>query len=137
VRAAVEEQAAVRTATDPGDPALGELLAFWDTAPHPDTGGDVNLVFADEHFHETLAAASGSRVLPPMLRNINERLHALRIRDFLDPERVQRTYEQHAAVVRCLLDGDVRLATAILKAHIWESHAFVRQSAARARAERL
>lgn len=133
VRVAIEEKVGERVASDPCHPSLVQLLAFWSDAPETSAAGDVNLVFADEHFHETLSAASGSTVFPSMLHNINQRLHALRIRDFLDPRRVQRTYEQHAAVLRCLLAGDVRLGAAILRAHIWESHAFVRRSAERAK----
>jgi DNA-binding GntR family transcriptional regulator len=60
-----------------------------------------------------------------MLRNINHRLHALRIRDFFEPERVRRTFEQHAAILRALLADDSRTARAMLRAHIWESYAFV------------
>ena len=85
----------------------------------------MQLVFADEHFHESLAAASGSSVLGPMLRNINNRLHALRMRDFIDPARVARTYAQHTAILRALLQADGRLAAALLRAHIWQSYDFV------------
>lgn len=133
VRADIEQHIAQRIALDPGNPALEELLRFWEVPSDQYRMGDVHLVFADEHFHETLAETSGSAVFSPLLRNINQRLHVLRIRDFLDPRRVERTYEQHAAVARCLLRGDARLGAAILRAHIWESHAFVRESAERAK----
>ncbi len=89
-RVALEERVAERIAARGGGPALDELLAFWGSPP-TSTAADVLLVFADEHFHEALADASGSTVLPPMLRNINHRLHALRMRDFIDPVRVLRT----------------------------------------------
>jgi DNA-binding GntR family transcriptional regulator len=98
-------------------------------------GGDVNLVLADEHFHETLASAGSSSVLAPMLRQINGRLHVLRIRDFIDAERVALTFQQHAAILESLLEGDHRLAIARLKAHILESHAFVRGRFIAAQAE--
>ncbi|MCX6020564.1 MAG: FCD domain-containing protein, partial [Chloroflexi bacterium] len=120
---------------DPSDPELVRLLEFWTTPPQTSNMGDVSLVFADENYHETLAIASGSRVFPAMIRNINQRLHALRIRDFVDPDRVWRTYDQHAEILRCLQAGDQRLAQALLQAHIWESHRFVRSSAERARAD--
>ncbi|HET7717589.1 MAG TPA: FCD domain-containing protein, partial [Bauldia sp.] len=69
--------------------------------------------------------ASGSTVLAPMLRNINNRLHALRMRDFIDPARVLRTYEQHMAILQALMKGDARLAASLLRAHIWQSYDFV------------
>jgi len=132
VRVAIEEQVATRVVRTGAFAPLRELLAFWEEMPARVQSGDVNLVFADEVFHETLADVSGSNVFPQMLRNINQRLHALRIRDFIDPERVRRTYSQHAAILRGLLAGDARLARALLRAHIWESHSFVRTSALRA-----
>ena len=88
--------------------------------------GDVNLVHADEHFHATIAGASGSTVLPTMLRQINARLHVLRIKDFIDPVRVRMTFDQHAGILHALLAGDQRLAVARLQAHILESRANVR-----------
>ena len=103
---------------------LRALLTFWEVTPRAPQG-DPSLVFDDEHFHEALAAASGSTVLPPLLRNINYRLHALRVRDFIDPQRVIRTYEQHADILRALLKGDARLASSLLQAHIWQSYDFV------------
>jgi DNA-binding GntR family transcriptional regulator len=129
IRVAIEEQAAARLASAPARPVLENLLSYWGDMPSDVSGGDVNLVFADERFHEALATASGSTVLPPLLRNINHRLHVLRIRDFVAPERVRRTFDQHASILRSLLDRDTRTAQAMLSAHIWESYAFVRASA--------
>lgn len=132
VRVAIEEQMAARIAAAPARADLERLLARWDAMPAAVETGDVNLVFADEAFHETLAALSGSSVFLSMLQNINQRLHALRIRDFIDPERVRRTYAQHVSILRALLAADARLSRALLRAHIWESHSFVRASAERA-----
>ncbi len=124
MRVALEERVADRIVACGATRELQALLEFWGMPP-ASIDGDVHLVFADEHFHEALAAASGSTVLPPMLRNINNRLHALRMRDFIDPTRVLRTYEQHAAILHALLDGDARLAASLLRAHIWQSYGFV------------
>jgi len=124
MRVAVEERVAERIARRGAAAEVAGLLDFWSTPP-ASTDGDVHLVFADERFHESLAAASGSTVLAPMLRNINNRLHALRMRDFIDPVRVMRTYEQHAAILHALLKNDGRLAAGLLRAHIWQSYDFV------------
>src|SRR5439155_371083 len=118
--------AASKILTSGPNGVLHNLLEYWGEMPSSVAGGDVNLVLADENFHETLAAAGGSAVLPPMLRQINARLHVLRIRDFIDPTRVELTFRQHAAILQNLLSGDHRLAVAQLRAHILESHAFVR-----------
>lgn len=127
VRVAIEERVAEHVAAAAPRAELASLLEFWGNPPHTPQG-DVSLVFADESFHETLATASGSAVLAPLLRNINHRVHALRIRDFANAERVRLTFEQHTAILRALLDGDARLGAALLRAHIWQSYAYVRTS---------
>ena len=124
MRVALEERVAERIASRGPSSEVEALLAFWGSPPEA-YASDVHLVLADEHFHETLAAESGSTVLPDMLRNINHRLHALRMRDFIDSERVRRTYEQHEAILRALIDRDGRLAGSLLRAHIWQSYGFV------------
>lgn len=127
IRVSIEERVSARLATVGELAPLRDLLEFWGNPP-AQWQADVNLVFADEQFHETLAIASGSAVLAPILRNINYRVHALRIRDFADAERVRLTYEQHAMILRALLDRDSRLGAALLRSHIWQSYAFVRSS---------
>lgn len=124
MRVALEERVVGRLVDIDSLSGLDELVQFWNSPP-PSSESDPNLVFADERFHETLAAASGSTVLSPMLRNINDRLHALRMRDFVDPNRVLRTYEQHAAILRALGKRDARLAGSLVRAHIWQSYDFV------------
>jgi DNA-binding GntR family transcriptional regulator len=124
MRVTLEERVATRIADRGATDGLTVLLDFWGGAP-ASHDGDVSLVLADEHFHETLASLSGSTVLAPMLRNINNRLHALRMRDFIDPRRVTATYEQHKAILQALLKRDGRLGGALLRAHIWQSYDFV------------
>lgn len=129
VRLGIERQSVQRLAEGTGDLAAAErLLEAWDLPPggHPT---DVNLVFADEEFHETMAAAAGGTVLLPTLRQINRRLHSVRIREFIDEVRVRRTYEQHTSILHAILHGDATLATARMYSHILEGHRFVRASA--------
>jgi len=126
VRIAIEEQSASRIVKATDLSPLLDLLEYWQEMPPSVANGDINLVFADELFHETLTLASGSSVLPPMLKTINQRLHVLRIRDFINPERVRLTFQQHAAILRSLIARDDRLARAMLRSHIWESHAYVK-----------
>ena len=125
IRVSVEEQVVARLALVPALDALDPFEAFWGR-PATAQGPDVTLVFADEQFHEGLADASGSAVCSSLLRNLNHRLHVLRIRDFADRERVQRTFEQHSAILGALRVRDTRLAQALIRAHIWQSYGFVR-----------
>lgn len=132
VRVAIEEQAAARLVDLVDLSPLEPLERFWDTEPDLVAAPDGSLVFADEEFHEALAQASGSTVFPELLRNINQRMHLMRVHDFYSPERVARTYQQHASILRALRRRDARLVRALLRAHIWESHAYVREAALRA-----
>ena len=127
IRCAIEEQTASKIAASGAKGILHNLMEYWGEMPESVAQGDVNLVHADEQFHESLAAAAGSTVLPSMLQQINGRLHVLRIRDFIDPERVRLTFDQHAGILQALLAGDQLLAVARLQAHILESRANVRQ----------
>ena len=132
IRVAIEEQVASRI-VELGDlSAFEPLESFWSAEPPPpDTLDDPDgaLVFADEQYHEALAEVSGSSVFPGLLRDINARIHVLRARDFLGTTRVQRTFDQHSAVLRALRARDRRLARALLRSHIWESHGYVREAA--------
>src|SRR5687767_13285702 len=58
IRCAIEEQAAGKIALHGGHSTLNNLLEYWGDMPASVAHGDVNLVHADEHFHETLAAAT-------------------------------------------------------------------------------
>lgn len=129
VRLGVEHQSVMRLAEGAGDlDAVRELLAIWDVKPE-EYQADVNLVFADEAFHESLAAASGGTVLLPTLKLINRRLHSVRIREFIDEDRVRRTYEQHASILYAIFDADPAMATARMHSHILEGQRYVRRSA--------
>lgn len=127
IRVAIEEQVAARIESIPALDGLGPLEAFWGRPP-AEQSPDLALVFADEQFHQGLADTAGSAVFSSMLRNINHRLHVVRIRDFANAERVRRTFEQHASILGALRARDTRLARALLRAHIWQSYGFVRAS---------
>lgn len=129
VRIGIERQTVRRLAEGGGDlDRVRDLLVAWEVAPET-VRADVNLVFADESFHEGLAAASGGTVLLPSLRTINRRLHGLRMREFIDLDRVHRTYEQHTTILHAILDADATLATALMESHVLEGRRFVRRSA--------
>ena len=128
-RIGLEVQAVSRLADGAGElRAVRDLLAAWDVGPG-ERCEDVNLVFADERFHEALAQAAGGTVLLPSLQLINRRLHSVRIREFIDDDRISRTYEQHVSILRAILDGDRELAGALMRSHIIEAQRHVRRRA--------
>ena len=114
----------VRAAEGAARAGLEELRADWvqlrTDAPEHDPG----FVVLDEEFHHRLAAASGNAELVEALDRVNERIRPIRTHDFLDPDRIVVTIEQHVAILDAVL-GDRADAAALLEHHICESQAYV------------
>ena len=81
----------------------------------------------DEAFHATLVAAAGNPELARMHADVTERIRIVRRLDFTQAERVQYTYEEHAAILRAVLARKVQQATLLLRSHIEQSKLEVRK----------
>jgi DNA-binding GntR family transcriptional regulator len=129
VRVGLELQALRRTTgRRPHDAAVLEPLrdewrAMSSRLPEPDPGF-VNL---DEDFHVRLAESAGNQSLADMLRTVNERIRVVRMHDFLSPDRIRRTVDQHLGIVEAVLVGDLSLAETRFQSHLDESIAVVEQ----------
>ena len=97
-----------------------------EVGPDPDGG----FVLRDEDFHVRLAAAAGNATLADHLQGVNERIRVVRLHDFLTPERIERTIEQHVRVLDALLAGDNHVAEVRLVENFSESLAVVEERAA-------
>ena len=106
VRIAIEEQSAQRLVSAGQEGILHNLLEFWGEMPERVAPATSTSSTRTSTFTRPWRLPAGSTVLAPMLETINRRLHVLRIRDFVDPERVRLTFDQHAAILRTLLAGD-------------------------------
>lgn len=131
VRLVLELQALRRPAQSPTrthdaevlEPLRDEWRALAECPPEPDPG----FVTLDEDFHVRLAEAGGNQSLADMLRTVNERIRVVRMHDFLSPDRVQRTADQHVGIVEAVLVGDLGLAESRFQSHLNESIAVVEQ----------
>lgn len=72
----------------------------------------------DELFHETLAQATGNRVMLELLHDINERLFFLRLHDITTVERLVQTCQQHLHVLACIQARDVTAARHAIQTNI-------------------
>jgi DNA-binding GntR family transcriptional regulator len=81
----------------------------------------------DEAFHATLVAAAGNPELARMHTDVTERIRIVRRLDFTQAERVQYTYEEHAAILRAILARNPQQATLLLRSHIEQSKLEVRK----------
>ncbi|GAA4486963.1 GntR family transcriptional regulator [Rhodococcus olei] len=115
------------------DPAvLGPELERWyglrADVPAPDAG----FVALDERFHTALLASSGNRALVDALAGVNAKVRPVRMFDYLTPDRMRATVDEHIAVAELVLDGHLQRAHDTLLTHIDESRAVVIERAQQA-----
>jgi DNA-binding GntR family transcriptional regulator len=94
-----------------------EWTAMLTAMPEPEP----DFVLLDEDFHVGLAAASGNDAVARHLQLVNERIRIVRMQEFLDTERIEKTIRQHVSIVDTLLAGDTAGATTLLTAHLDEA----------------
>jgi DNA-binding GntR family transcriptional regulator len=122
------ESAAIRRVCelDP-QPPLTSLREAW-LAPRSQWLSDPRAASElDEAFHATLVAAAGNRQLSRMHGEIAERIRIIRRLDFLHPERIRSTYQEHAQILRHVLRRQADSALLLLRSHIAASKAEVRK----------
>jgi DNA-binding GntR family transcriptional regulator len=81
-------------------------------APSPD------VVLLDEAYHTELATASGNLALVEALVRVNQRIRLVRMYDFLTPERIAITIDEHLRIVELLTAGELEAGRAALLEHI-------------------
>lgn len=86
-----------------------------------------DFVYADEAFHENLAAAAGNLAVSRYLRDINERIRILRVHDFTTGDRIETTIEEHVEIADAVLAGEPDAAAALMRVHIDRSARVVEQ----------
>jgi DNA-binding GntR family transcriptional regulator len=101
-------------------------------APADDGHGDPGFVLLDEDFHVRLAASSGNRSLVELLTRVSERIRVVRIYDFLTPDRIRKTIDEHLSIVDALAGRDLKLAERRLNRHLRISREIVEQRSAAA-----
>jgi DNA-binding GntR family transcriptional regulator len=101
-------------------------------SPADDGEGDPGFVLLDEDFHVRMAASSGNRSLVELLTRVSERIRVIRIYDFLTPDRIRETIDEHLAIVEALIIRDLKLAERRLNRHLRISRQIVEQRSATA-----
>jgi len=81
----------------------------------------------DEAFHSTLVAATGNAELARIHSDVAERIRIVRRLDFTQSERITRTYDEHAAILRAILTRKTQHAVMLLSSHVEESKLEVRK----------
>ena len=108
-------------------PDLGALRQIWLVGARAREQDPHKLAAMDEAFHASLVAACGNRELARYHADITERIRIVRRLDFTQPERIGRTYDEHAAILRAVLTRKTQQAMMLLRLHIEASKLEVRK----------
>ncbi|HYH43675.1 MAG TPA: GntR family transcriptional regulator [Burkholderiales bacterium] len=81
----------------------------------------------DEAFHQNLLIAAGNPEMARIHRDISERIRIIRRLDFTQQERIDSTYDEHAAILRSVAQRTPDETGVLLRTHIEASKAVVRQ----------
>ncbi len=96
--------------------------------PRPSAWTDARGVAAlDEKFHATLVAATGNAEMARIHHDLTERIRIIRRLDFTKDARIEATYNEHARILRAVLQRKADQAQLMLKSHIEASKAEVRK----------
>ncbi len=121
------ELAAVKWLCDaPDQPNFDTLREVWLAAAGKRVTDPQRVSSLDEEFHQGLVHAAGNPEMARMHRDITERIRIIRRLDFTQAERIDSTYDEHAQILRALLDRHADQAGLLLRTHIEASKAVVR-----------
>lgn len=81
----------------------------------------------DEEFHAALVSAAGNQEIARVHRDVTERIRIVRRLDFTRPERIEATYQEHAKILRAVIQRKLDHAQMLLRAHIEQSKVEVRK----------
>lgn len=107
--------------------ALDALRSCWLVPVRQRQSDPMQVAQHDEAFHATLVQAAGNPELARIHGDVTERIRIIRRLDFTQPERVSRTYDEHAAILRAVLARKTQQAGMLLRSHIEASKLEVRK----------
>lgn len=128
LRIVLESAAVARLVAQPSEaPELEPLKAAWlvpaaERLADPKTVGEL-----DEAFHATLVAATGNAEMARVHQEVTDRIRIVRRLDFTRTDRVEATYQEHAKILRAIIQRKAEPVQILLKSHIEQSKAEVRK----------
>jgi len=114
-------------ASSDSPPELEALKALW-LVPAAERLADARAVGTlDEQFHATLVRAAGNAEIARVHWDVTERIRIIRRLDFTRGDRIEATYNEHAKILRAVIQRKPDQAQLLLRAHIDQSKAEVRK----------
>ena len=127
VRIALELAAVTQLCERPPLTRLEPLCALWLVDPAERLTDGPAVCALDERFHEQLVEATSNAEMARIHRDVSERLRIVRRLDFTQSARIDATYTEHGAILGRILASDSEHALMLLRKHIEDSKAEVRQ----------
>jgi len=106
---------------------LDDLKRTWLVKPEDRLEDGPSVCALDERFHEQLIEATGNMEMARIHHDLTERLRIIRRIDFTQRNRIEATYDEHAKILRTIIERRAEEAKSLLKTHIEESKAEVRK----------
>jgi DNA-binding GntR family transcriptional regulator len=120
VRATLEALNAKLAAKRHDEAKMAELKAIFDEGVRlADTADPFTLMQLNERFHEALANIAANSVLREMMRSLRERTALLFAP--LNKSRGKQNWEEHAAILRAVINGDAEMASFLAARHVYSA----------------
>lgn len=127
LRTVLELAAVARICEAPEAVDISELKSVWLVPPCERITDGNRVATLDEAFHQGLIRATGNEEMALVHQDVTEKIRIIRRLDFTNPERIQATYDEHAKLLRLLIQRKAAQATILLKSHIEASKAEVQK----------
>ncbi len=108
-------------------PALQKLARAWQVPVKERLQDPVKVGALDEAFHQQIVESTGNGEMLRTYREITERMRIIRRLDFIKPDRVSTTYDEHAKILAAIQKRRADEAQRLLRAHIEQSKLEVRK----------
>lgn len=108
-------------------PNLDDLKRIWLVKPEDRLEDGPTVCALDERFHEQLIEATGNHEMARIHHDVTERLRIIRRIDFTQRNRIEATYDEHAKILRTIIERRTEDVKTLLKTHIEASKAEVRK----------
>jgi DNA-binding GntR family transcriptional regulator len=106
---------------------LEELARVW-LAPETQRVSEVEAQCAlEQRFHEQLVAAAGNTEMARIHHDVNQRLSMVRRIELIEHPRIDAIYQEHALLLRAVIDRDAEHAQQLIAAHTERSKSDVRR----------
>ena len=108
-------------------PELEELKRVWLVSAAERLSDERAVGELDEQFHTTLVRAAGNAEIARVHWDVTEHIRIVRRLDFTRGDRIEATYQEHAKILRAVMQRKPDAALLLLRSHIEQSKAEVRK----------